>query len=83
MCRCADRVSRRRRRSDCPTWGDGIGMTAAAEADLCSEIGILNSLAIVDNPRTAEDGDDSGNSRSSCGNQPKVNGLRAKLEILG
>jgi 5'-methylthioadenosine phosphorylase len=31
-------------------WGDVIGMTAAHEADLCSEIGLrYNSLALVDN----------------------------------
>lgn len=31
-------------------WGDVVGMTAASEADLCSEIGLrYNSLAIVDN----------------------------------
>jgi 5'-methylthioadenosine phosphorylase len=31
-------------------WGDVIGMTAAHEADLCGEIGLLyNSLAIIDN----------------------------------
>jgi 5'-methylthioadenosine phosphorylase len=32
------------------TWGDVIGMTAAHEADLCSELGLnYNSLAIIDN----------------------------------
>ncbi|AWI10551.1 MTAP family purine nucleoside phosphorylase [Ereboglobus luteus] len=31
-------------------WGDVVGMTAAHEADLCSEIGLrYNSLAIIDN----------------------------------
>jgi len=31
-------------------WGDVIGMTAASEADLCSELGLrYNSLAVVDN----------------------------------
>lgn len=31
-------------------WGDVVGMTAAHEADLCSELGIrYNSLAIIDN----------------------------------
>ncbi len=31
-------------------WGDVVGMTAAAEADLCREIGLrYNSLCIVDN----------------------------------
>jgi 5'-methylthioadenosine phosphorylase len=31
-------------------WGDVIGMTAAHEADLCSELGLCyNSLAIIDN----------------------------------
>ena len=32
------------------SWGDVVGMTAAHEADLCSEIGLrYNSLALVDN----------------------------------
>ncbi len=32
------------------SWGDVVGMTAAAEADLCREIGLnYNSLCIVDN----------------------------------
>ena len=32
------------------SWGDVIGMTAAHEADLCSEIGLrYNSLALIDN----------------------------------
>lgn len=31
-------------------WGDVVGMTAAHEADLCSELGLnYNSLAIIDN----------------------------------
>jgi len=32
------------------SWGDVVGMTAAHEADLCSEIGLrYNSLALIDN----------------------------------
>jgi 5'-methylthioadenosine phosphorylase len=31
-------------------WGDVVGMTAAHEADLCTELGLnYNSLAVVDN----------------------------------
>jgi 5'-methylthioadenosine phosphorylase len=68
-------------------WGDVVGMTAAAEADLCGEIGLrYNSLAIVDNYANGLEGtsvDFSTFAAAVKSNQQKVNRLFAKmLEIL-
>src|SRR5665213_3217588 len=68
-------------------WGDVIGMTAAHEADLCSELGLrYNSLAIVDNYANGLEGtaiDFSVFQDLVKSNQEKVNRLFARmLEIL-
>lgn len=68
-------------------WGDVIGMTAAHEADLCSEIGLnYNSLAVIDNYANGLEGThiDFGKFKDLVKeNQAKVNALFARmLEIL-
>lgn len=70
------------------SWGDVVGMTAAHEADLCSELGLrYNSLAIVDNYANGLEGTeiDFGKFKDLVKeNQAKVNRLFARLlEILG
>lgn len=64
-------------------WGDVIGMTAASEADLCSEIGLrYNSLAIVDNFANGIEGtsvDFSNFPQAVKSNQQKVNRLFTRL----
>jgi 5'-methylthioadenosine phosphorylase len=69
-------------------WGDVVGMTAAFEADLCSEIGLnYNSLGLIDNfanglEGTAIDFEKFGDLVKE--NQTKVNRLFTRmLEILG
>lgn len=69
-------------------WGDVIGMTAAHEADLCSEIGLrYNSLAIVDNYANGLEGTEIDFSKFKelvRDNQATVNALFAKmLSLLG
>jgi 5'-methylthioadenosine phosphorylase len=68
-------------------WGDVIGMTAAHEADLCSELGLrYNSFAIIDNYANGLEGtaiDFSVFKDLVKSNQQKVNRLFARmLEIL-
>jgi 5'-methylthioadenosine phosphorylase len=68
-------------------WGDVIGMTAAHEADLCSEIGLnYNSLAVIDNYANGLEGTqiDFGKFKDLVKeNQSKVNALFARmLELL-
>ncbi len=68
-------------------WGDVIGMTAAHEADLCTEVGLrYNSLAIVDNYANGLQGTgiDFDKFRDLVkANQEKVNRLFTRLlEIL-
>jgi 5'-methylthioadenosine phosphorylase len=70
------------------SWGDVVGMTAAHEADLCSELGLrYNSLAIIDNYANGLEGTeiDFGKFRDLVKeNQAKVNHLFARLlEVLG
>lgn len=69
-------------------WGDVIGMTAAHEADLCTELGLrYNSLALVDNYANGLEGteiDFDTFGRLVQENQTRVNRLfRRLLEILG
>jgi 5'-methylthioadenosine phosphorylase len=69
-------------------WGDVVGMTAAHEADLCSELGLrYNSLAIIDNYANGLEGTeiDFGKFKDLVKeNQAKVNRLFARLlEVLG
>lgn len=69
-------------------WGDVIGMTAAHEADLCSEIGLrYNSFAIIDNFANGlmnEEIDFDKFRALVKANQAKVNRLFVRLlEILG
>jgi 5'-methylthioadenosine phosphorylase len=69
-------------------WGDVIGMTAAHEADLCSEAGLnYNSLALADNYANGLEGTqiDFATFRELVkSNQEKVNRLFTRmLEILG
>ncbi|GAB1488583.1 S-methyl-5'-thioadenosine phosphorylase [Opitutaceae bacterium] len=69
-------------------WGDVVGMTAAHEADLCSELGLrYNSLAIIDNYANGLEGTEIDFSKFKDlvkENQAKVNRLFARmLEILG
>jgi 5'-methylthioadenosine phosphorylase len=69
------------------TWGDVIGMTAAHEADLCSEAGLnYNSLAIVDNYANGLEGTEIDFARFKDlvkTNQERVNRLFTRmLEIL-
>jgi 5'-methylthioadenosine phosphorylase len=68
-------------------WGDVIGMTAAHEADLCSEAGLnYNSLALVDNYANGLEGTEIDFTRFKDlvkKNQEKVNRLFTRmLEIL-
>ena len=69
-------------------WGDVIGMTAAFEADLCTETGLnYNSFALVDNFANGLEGtgiDFSKFHELVKSNQAKVNRLFTRfLEILG
>jgi 5'-methylthioadenosine phosphorylase len=69
------------------SWGDVIGMTAAHEADLCSEAGLnYNSLAIVDNYANGLEGTEIDFARFKDlvkTNQERVNRLFTRmLEIL-
>jgi 5'-methylthioadenosine phosphorylase len=68
-------------------WGDVIGMTAAHEADLCTEVGLnYNSLALIDNYANGLEGTDIDFAKFKelvKENQAKVNRLFARmLEIL-
>jgi len=68
-------------------WGDVVGMTAASEADLCTEAGLrYNSLALVDNYANGLEGTEIDFARFKelvKGNQAKVNRLFERmLEIL-
>ncbi len=70
------------------SWGDVIGMTAAHEADLCTELGLrYNSLALIDNYANGLEGTDIDFARFNDlvkDNQAKVNRLFTRmLEILG
>jgi 5'-methylthioadenosine phosphorylase len=70
------------------TWGDVIGMTAAHEADLCSELGLnYNSLAIIDNYANGLEGTAIDFERFKelvKTNQQRVNRLFTRmLELLG
>lgn len=69
-------------------WGDVIGMTAAHEADLCSELGLrYNSLALIDNYANGLEGTEIDFAKFKDlvkDNQAKVNRLFTRLlEILG
>ncbi len=69
-------------------WGDVIGMTAAHEADLCSEAGLnYNSLALADNYANGLEGTEIDFAKFKDlvkTNQEKVNRLFTRmLEILG
>ena len=69
-------------------WGDVIGMTAAHEADLCTELGLnYNSLALIDNYANGLEGtaiDFAKFKELVKDNQARVNRLFARLlEILG
>jgi 5'-methylthioadenosine phosphorylase len=69
-------------------WGDVVGMTAAHEADLCSESGLsYNSLAIIDNYANGLEGTEIDFARFKDlvrTNQEKVNRLFTRLlELLG
>lgn len=69
-------------------WGDVIGMTAAHEADLCTENGLrYNSIALVDNFANGLEGTEIDFSKFKDlvkDNQAKVNRLFTRmLEILG
>lgn len=69
-------------------WGDVIGMTAAHEADLCSELGLrYNSLAIVDNYANGLEGTEIDFTKFKDlvkDNQAKVNALFSRmLSVLG
>jgi 5'-methylthioadenosine phosphorylase len=69
-------------------WGDVIGMTAAHEADLCTETGLrYNSLALIDNYANGLEGteiDFEKFKRLVKENQARVNRLFARmLEIFG
>ncbi len=68
-------------------WGDVIGMTAAHEADLCSELGLsYNSLALIDNYANGLEGTDIDFAKFKDlvrANQAKVDRLFGRmLEIL-
>ena len=68
-------------------WGDVVGMTAAHEADLCTEAGLrYNSLAVVDNYANGLEGTEVDFSKFKDlvkGNQERVNRLFTRmLEIL-
>lgn len=69
-------------------WGDVIGMTAAHEADLCTELGLsYNSLALVDNFANGLEGTEIDFAKFKDlvkDNQGRVNRLFVRmLEILG
>lgn len=69
-------------------WGDVIGMTAAHEADLCTEIGLrYNSLALIDNYANGLEGTEIDFAKFKDlvrENQVRVNRLFTRLlEILG
>jgi len=69
-------------------WGDVVGMTAAHEADLCSESGLsYNRLAIIDNYANGLEGTEIDFARFKDlvrTNQEKVNRLFTRLlELLG
>jgi 5'-methylthioadenosine phosphorylase len=69
-------------------WGDVVGMTAAFEADLCTEAGLnYNSLALVDNFANGLEGTEIDFVKFKDlvkDNQARVNRLFARmLEILG
>lgn len=69
-------------------WGDVIGMTAAHEADLCTEVGLrYNSLALIDNYANGLEGTEIDFAKFKelvKDNQAKVNRLFERmLEILG
>ncbi len=69
-------------------WGDVVGMTAAHEADLCTEIGLrYNSLALIDNYANGLEGTEIDFAKFKelvKDNQAKVNRLFARmLKILG
>jgi len=69
-------------------WGDVIGMTAAHEADLCTESGLrYNSLALIDNFANGLEGTEIDFAKFKelvKDNQAKVNRLFVRLlEILG
>jgi 5'-methylthioadenosine phosphorylase len=69
-------------------WGDVIGMTAAHEADLCTEAGLnYNSLAVVDNYANGLEGTEIDFARFKDlvkTNQERVNRLFTRmLELLG
>src|SRR5882757_149423 len=68
-------------------WGDVIGMTAAHEADLCTELGLrYNSLAIIDNYANGLEGTEIDFAKFKDlvkSNQERVNRLFSRmLEIL-
>jgi len=68
-------------------WGDVIGMTAAHEADLCTELGLrYNSLALIDNFANGLEGTEVDFAKFKTlvrANQRKVNRLFARmLKIL-
>jgi 5'-methylthioadenosine phosphorylase len=70
------------------SWGDVIGMTAAHEADLCSEAGLnYNSLAVIDNYANGLEGTEIDFARFKDlvkTNQERVNRLFTRmLEVLG
>jgi 5'-methylthioadenosine phosphorylase len=69
-------------------WGDVIGMTAAHEADLCTELGLrYNSLALIDNYANGLEGTEIDFAKFKelvKDNQARVNRLFTRLlEILG
>ena len=69
-------------------WGDVIGMTAAHEADLCTELGLrYNSLALIDNYANGLEGTEIDFVKFKDlvkSNQERVNRLFTRmLEILG
>lgn len=69
-------------------WGDVVGMTAAHEADLCTEVGLrYNSLALIDNYANGLEGTEIDFAKFKDlvrDNQAKVNRLFERmLEILG
>ena len=70
------------------SWGDVIGMTAAHEADLCTEVGLrYNSLALIDNYANGLEGTEIDFAKFKDlvkSNQERVNRLFTRmLEILG
>lgn len=70
------------------SWGDVIGMTAAHEADLCTEAGLnYNSLALIDNYANGLEGTEIDFAKFKDlvkDNQARVNRLFTRmLEILG